>query len=305
MSETLRYTIITSPSAEKMLGRVSPIYDNSYVGLWLFEAIGREYDGLREIVDTFPDQLFPQSVTWAIELWEQRYGITPRPSQALEERRAAIKAARAKSAAFTPFVLEQYIYNLTGRQAEVVDHIDDFTFGVYIDNTDGMRNAIVDDIEAYINKNKHSHMSYNLAFQGSSNVIIGIETGYWRFSYRMTDTAKTGQLPQTNIRFAESESQIDVENVGTAYLFPYTLSGTSPEVNISASGASADVDVGLDAQPYVFPYPAAGDCETGERPQYNVTGNVESSSIRASPVGKAFSICYAMCGATKAGIRSL
>lgn len=203
MSETLRDTIITSPSAEKMLGRVSPIYDNSYVGLWLFEAIGREYDGLREIVDTFPDQLFPQSVTWAIELWEQRYGITPRPSQTLEERRAAIKAIRTKSMSFTPAVLEQYIYNLTGRRAEVVDHIDEFTFGVYIDDTDGMRNASVDDIKAYINRNKHSHMSYELAFQGSIHIVISIETSYWRYPYRMCGTFRAGQFPYVNTTLAE------------------------------------------------------------------------------------------------------
>ena len=37
-----RDVIITSPTAEKMLKRVSPIYDDSYVGLWIFQAIGIE-----------------------------------------------------------------------------------------------------------------------------------------------------------------------------------------------------------------------------------------------------------------------
>lgn len=31
-----------SEAAKRMLSRISPIYDNSYVGKWLYEVMGRE-----------------------------------------------------------------------------------------------------------------------------------------------------------------------------------------------------------------------------------------------------------------------
>lgn len=305
MAETLRETIISSETACRMLDRISPIYDNSYVGLWMFEAIGLEYDKAWYIVRTLPDQLFPETVTWAIELWERRYGIIPQQSQTLEERRAAILAARTIPAPFTPSVLEKFIYNLTGRASEIVSYVRPYTFGVYIDNTEGMRDSDLAAIISYINKNKHSHMSYDLVFQASAQIVIGVETGYWRFPYRMAGTANAGQLPQANILFEESDGQIFTGSSGNAYLFPYMIAGTHPDINVAVSSINADVDVGAEAQAYVFSYPAAGDTETGEVPEYTMTGSFENSSIRASPEGEAFSISYALCGTTNTGAGTL
>ncbi len=305
MAETLRETIITSETANRMLDRVSPIYDNSYVGLWMFEAIGREYDKAWYIVRTLPDQLFPETVTWAIELWERRYGITPQPSQTLEERRAAILAARTIQAPFNPAVLEQYIYNLTGRSSEVVSYVRPYTFGVYIENTKGMLDADLATITEYINKNKHSHMSYDLVFQSSAGIVVGVETGYWRFPYRMTGTANAGQLPQANTLFEESGSKIIAGSSGNAYLIPYMMAGTHPDINVVVSSINAGVDVDAEAQHYLFSYPATGEAEAGEQPEYTMTGSIENASIRASPSGEAFSISYALCGTMKAGAGTL
>jgi hypothetical protein len=300
MAETLRDKIITSRSAERMLERVSPIYDNSYVGLWLYEAIGREYDSLQEIVATFPDQLFPQSVTWAIDLWEQRYGIVPRPSQTLEERRAALKAARSKATPFIPYTLKQYIFNLTGRQSDVVDHIADFTFGVYIENTEGMQVADIGTIIEYINRYKHSHMSYDIVFQSSARILVGVETGYWRFPYSVTGEPKAGQLPDASTVFAGNDGKIIVEVDARDYHIPYELSGTKPDVNTEGAIVNTDVYIVPDARGFVHAYNFAGETEAGIEPEYNVTGSVEQSSIRASPSGEAYSITYAMCGSINA-----
>ena len=57
MSDTLRDEIITSKTARADAQRGCRIYDNSYVGLWIFEALGREYDRTWEIIETMPAQL--------------------------------------------------------------------------------------------------------------------------------------------------------------------------------------------------------------------------------------------------------
>lgn len=301
MDERKRDTIITSPTAERMLGRVSPIYDESYVGLWMFEAIGREYDKLWEIANTLPEQLFPESVTWGIELWERRYGITPTPGQTLEERRQKVLAMRSTPHPFNHQTVENYIRLLTGREAEIVDYVRDFTFGVYISSTEGMRETVLNDIITYLNRHKPSHMSYELAFQSGTTITIGIETGYWRFPYHMTGAAKTGQLPQANVIFADTDMLIDVACDANGYRFPYEAAGTKPDMSVSFSPADAGIKVNAKAQPYLFPYLAPGSDEAGQHPEYTMTSSTESASIRASPSGKGYSIPYTPCGVTNAG----
>lgn len=259
----LKDSIITSKSADKMLGRVSPIYDDSYVGLWMFEAIGREYDKLWEVVDTFPAQLFPETVTWAIELWERRYGLTPTPDSTLEERRQKILAMRSTPKPFNPHTVQMFIRTMYGRQSEIVDNVGAYTFGVYIISSDASREINVQDISAYLNKHKPSHMSYELGFQSVFNIRIGVETGFWRFPYQMAGTASTGQLPETNTGFGGQAGGIEIDPEATGYHIPYDFAGTFPEINI--------------------------------------TSGVQETTIRASPDEQAYAINYLPCGVSNSG----
>jgi hypothetical protein len=157
----LKDTVITSETAERMLERVSPIYDESYVGLWMFEAIGREYDKLWDIVRSLPDQLFPESTTWAIELWEQRYGIVPDDRVPLETRRRKVLSRQQAALPMTPANLERLVSSLAGCEARVEDHIGDYTFGIWLtalklENERALRNAI--------DKVKPSHLSYTISY---------------------------------------------------------------------------------------------------------------------------------------------
>lgn len=227
MGDTKRDDIITSTSAKRMLDRVSPIYNNSYVGLWMFEAIGKEYDGVWEIIHTLPDQLFPESVTWAIELWEQRYGITPPATATLEERRRKILAARSVPSPFTPTALQKYIQQLTRRESEVVDHVGPFTFGVFIAANDSMDNSDISAIAAYIKRHKPSHMSFQLWFQSFAVITIGVETGYWRIQYPMTSTANAGELPDFNLTSGQGASAIRASPDARGFTIRYAPCGVS------------------------------------------------------------------------------
>ena len=53
----------TSPSAVRMLSRISPIYDKSYVGKWIFEVMGLEMDDVRLRFDELKAQAFPETAT--------------------------------------------------------------------------------------------------------------------------------------------------------------------------------------------------------------------------------------------------
>ncbi len=228
MADTLRDQILTSPSGQHMIDRVSPIYDDSYVALWMFQAIGLEYDKLWYIARTLPDQLFPETATWAIELWEQRYGIAPQESWTLEERRKRIIAARSIPKPFTPAILERYIYNLTGRAAVVDEHTGPYSFHVTIVSQEGELPLNLNEVERWIKSHKPSHMSYTFSCQCEAKVSIHAETCYWRFDYLFC-----GTLPQMNITSGLGDPGILADHSGTGYSIQYPMCGVRAAGSLS------------------------------------------------------------------------
>lgn len=182
MSDTRRDEIITSASADRMLGRVSPIYGNSYVGLWMFEAIGREYDLTWDIIRTLPDQLFPETATWMLGLWEQRYGIQPGIGS-ITERRNRVLLKRSGQRPNNPARLQRTLEMISGSSVRIVNNIAPYTFGVYI--TASPSSDITDKVKAEIDRVKPSHMSYNVIFDQSTQVQI-LAVGVFSYGKKFT-----------------------------------------------------------------------------------------------------------------------
>ena len=61
----------TSESALKMLSYVTPgFYDKSYVGKWMFQVMGLEYDKALKLAEELPEQFFPETATWGSLTWQ-------------------------------------------------------------------------------------------------------------------------------------------------------------------------------------------------------------------------------------------
>lgn len=112
----------TSESAKRMLSYVTPrFYDNSYVGKWLFQVMGLEYDEARKIVEELPYQFFPETATWGLMYHEIKWGLPVRPNLSYEERRKLIYQKRDYKAPMTPYRMETYLKNATGFDVFVAD----------------------------------------------------------------------------------------------------------------------------------------------------------------------------------------
>ena len=109
MSKVTLEQMPRSPTSKRMIHRVSPIYDNSYVGKYLYEALGKEFDGVKEIFHTLREQRFSDTVTWGIRYLEYKFSIEPDESLSLEERRARLKRKAMKRRPLNPGILENYI----------------------------------------------------------------------------------------------------------------------------------------------------------------------------------------------------
>lgn len=120
----------TSESAQRMLSYVTAnFYDSSYVGKWIYQVMGLEYDEARRLVEELPDQFFPETATWGLKYHEIKWGLPVRENLSYEERRALIYEKRDFRAPMTPYRMETYINNVTDFQVYVADVHDPGEFG--------------------------------------------------------------------------------------------------------------------------------------------------------------------------------
>lgn len=124
--------ILQSPSAQRMVDYISPIYGEDYLALWLFEIMGRALDGVEEIGDSLWDQTVPQTATWTLPYWEEEYGATPDPSWTVEQRQANVLARIQYTAPVNPAKLAALVSAAAGVPSEIVENVSKNTFHVIL-----------------------------------------------------------------------------------------------------------------------------------------------------------------------------
>jgi hypothetical protein len=127
--------IIKSPAAQKFLERAVTygFYERSRIALWLFEVIGREWDDADEFIRTLAHEMFPQTATWSIPIWEFVYAIEPDDSLSLEQRRARILTRKLERPPINPARVESAVSIITGLKTDITDFTAPYTFKAVID----------------------------------------------------------------------------------------------------------------------------------------------------------------------------
>lgn len=162
-----------SEAANRMLSYVTKgWYDRSYVGKWIFEALGREVDTAEKIVDELPYQFFIDTATWGLRYHELKYGLPVREDLSYEERRALIKLKRDSQYSMTPYRMESILFDQFGVEVHVNDTNDPggFTFEhpnifsvTFVQDGDGKSFDTLK-AKALIDKLKLSHTLYHYRY---------------------------------------------------------------------------------------------------------------------------------------------
>ena len=181
----------TSEAAQQMLSRVSPIYEKSYVGKWIFEVMGIELDTARQLVESLRDQCYLERCTWAISYWEIKYGLEVDETQDLETRRAACIAMRGKRQPMSPAALEDILEAVTSRNINITEDNPNYHFIVAIEEG---KNVV--DYEALITKLdtvKPSHLAYSfeLPRKGTLTLYMAVAS-YQQKSITLTEYDESG-----------------------------------------------------------------------------------------------------------------
>lgn len=170
--------ILTSPSAQKALDRISPIYMDSKIGLWILQSIGLELDELKEIIEDIRKQALPQTATWAIDYWEQEYGIPVNIDLPLEEvRRPRLLNKIRSRAPMNPAKLVKLIKTEINNQSipvEIIEHVHKNTFRIKI--TPGSFHTNWKQIYKLVDRVKPAHVIYTIFMYDLSKFYVPIST---------------------------------------------------------------------------------------------------------------------------------
>lgn len=155
----------TSPAAVRMMSYITRNwYDKSYVGKWIFQVMGDEIDGTKNIVDSLKYQIFAETATWGIVYHEMRYGIQTDPDKSLDERRREVINRRdhTNRMPWTPYFIKNLVLTMFGLKSNVVDHPRAFAFTLEI--LFGANDAVSNPqkIYDYIRRVKPSHLTMDL-----------------------------------------------------------------------------------------------------------------------------------------------
>jgi uncharacterized protein YmfQ (DUF2313 family) len=208
--------ILTDELAQKIIDYVSPIYGNSYVGLWIFQAIGTALSDVYKLGNDLKQETNPLTSTLLLDYWEAHYGLTKDSSLTIEQRRNRIITKLKSRGSCNPARLAEAVSAaLGGVEVEVKENVARNTFQVLVlENVDSLDPAIT-----VIERMKPAHLIYTIHIE-----IRSVPTANMQLAGAMT--------------YSETYSlhEIEYEDTDVIYVDDETLVARSS--GVSAEGGS-------------------------------------------------------------------
>ena len=283
MKETERGRILKSEHGKRMIREVSPIYDESYVMCWIYEAIGREIDLLQGYIDAILQEVIPSQANLLIDYWEQEYGIVPSAGMTLEQRITQLIGRIMQHSPFTPYRIKRFVETLTGRKCEVNERIAPYTFEIVIeersDGTSGTQ-VVLDEIFDFIDRLRPILHDYRIMNQWTSRIKIKTSTKAYVYYYKAT----CGTLPYTNIIGVPVKGKIKIITHGEGHQSSQLhsgvhITGTRPTTSIIGGIGNGEIVVHTDGKDYLMPLKMPGTAEAGVIPDISIIGINEEGNV--------------------------
>ncbi len=155
----LMVQILKNPKSQEIIDYVSDIYGESYVGLWLFEIIGYALNKAYSQCIGLRDETSPVSSTWALDYFEDEYGLGRGENMTAEQRRARIINKMNQHFQCNPArICDAVSAAIGGVEVQMIENYDENTFLINI------RDAITDftPVEEVLDEMKPAHLIYEI-----------------------------------------------------------------------------------------------------------------------------------------------
>lgn len=171
-NKTLKETMLHSETGKMLFEWITSIYDDCKIMIQVYEALGVQFDNVNYMFEDILKQMFPQTATWGLELWERRLNLPTNESENMENRRGKVMAKIQSKVTVNPETMAIITKNFTGADIKIIEWLKDWTFAVQTD-AKNMNKAF--EIHKIIKRIKPSHMAYVLQFilQQDANMYIG------------------------------------------------------------------------------------------------------------------------------------
>lgn len=294
--------IIRSPSAETFLRMVTKgFYDNSYIGLWMYEVIGREWDEMREWAEGLKDEINPQTCTWSIGIWEWVYGIETDESLPIEYRRQRILAKIIGVRPINPEIIRRGVAALIGGELdeiEVNDFVGPYRFEVIL-HPSGKSPFNYARIFEYVREIKPSHLAFEAAVETKADISIRIDTSWNLVGFGLTGQYNCGTRPNINTKARLHDLLIAADAEGLAAAIQPEAAGTlfasgnienpqrMPTPSTKFSQTAVDVEAEADSKGFTAIAPlTAEERESGRFPNTQIKAVLSNMEILAEARGK-------------------
>lgn len=167
----LMEAILTNKKAQEIIDYVSSIYGESYVGLWLFQAIGTVLEEICDNAAALRYDSIPSTTDLLLPLWEDHYGLPRDDSLTKEQRRRRLTAYISASGPCNPSVLSEAVsVVLGGAEVDITENVAKNTFRVNV------RDAVEDykPMVAELSKRKPAHLIYEIRAHALANTDVKI-----------------------------------------------------------------------------------------------------------------------------------
>lgn len=285
----------TSPTAQRMLKTVSPIYDEAYVGKWLFQVMGMEMDEVWQFFKELRLQSFPETATWGLIYWEQRYHIAPDNNLTIEERRQRVIIKRGKRKPMNPARIEQLTRDITQRQAVVTERNEEYVFFIAI--LPGEAQVDYHELIKMVRSVKPSHLSPVVLFETKVGLIIQADSQKtYPFGYTLA-----GTVPDTNTIGALRRNSIILAADMEGHPLNYPVAGISkageePDINMVGAIRRELLNLDVDMEDYPYEYAISGTGRTGEVPDTNTVGTLSRNTFALCPKADGHKYDYPITG---------
>lgn len=152
-------SILTNEKAQEIIDYISPIYGNSYVGLWIFQALGTVLGEIYTIAAALRYETNPVTADLMLDYWEKHYKIPTDTSLTKEQRQLRLASKIRSRGPCNPTKLAFAISAaLGGVGVDITENVAKNTFLVNIRD-------VVDDITpavAVLEKMKPAHLIYQI-----------------------------------------------------------------------------------------------------------------------------------------------
>lgn len=162
-----------------LLSYVPEYYKESKIYTSQSNVKGQEFNLLRQVIDDVLDQMYVETATWGLRLWEKYCGIPTNLADSLETRRARIIAKLSRCSPLTPYELKRLLSDYTNAQVDIKQYYSEYKFETIfkIKEQFGEKlKGIMDEIEEV----KPAHLEYAITLDYLTDLIISNTFNRWQ-----------------------------------------------------------------------------------------------------------------------------